>query len=68
MLDQADGRILDSYHVTSLPTYVLIGPDGKVIRDHKMAAPSLRVYKIEILRELLCTEPTATRSTPTGGR
>jgi thiol-disulfide isomerase/thioredoxin/protocatechuate 3,4-dioxygenase beta subunit len=60
VVDQADGRILAAYRahgITGYPSYVLIGPDGLVIKDDvTMPGPSLRSFSIEIIRRLLLKE------------
>jgi peroxiredoxin len=56
VVDQPDGRIEAAYRahsaVLGFPSYVLIGPDGRVIHaDHTVPAPSLRTNKLEIIRQ-----------------
>ncbi len=57
VVDHADGRILEQYKahgISGYPSYVLIGPDGNVVRDEDTTlGPSLRVYMIENVREVL---------------
>ena len=57
VIDHADGRIIKQYGehgLSGFPTYVLLGPDGRVIFDDMtIAGPSLRAFKIEIIRERL---------------
>jgi len=57
VVDHPDGRILAQYKkhgISGYPSYVLIGPDGEVILDDDtIAGPTLRSFKIEIVRELL---------------
>ncbi len=56
VVDHADGRLLASYKahgVSGYPSYLLIGPDGLVVQDDDAAGPSLRGFKIEIVRRLL---------------
>jgi thiol-disulfide isomerase/thioredoxin len=61
VVDHADGRLIRRYHVSSLPTYVLIEPNGNVVRDSSVAAPSLRGYKVEVLREFVAGAQGAAR-------
>jgi thiol-disulfide isomerase/thioredoxin len=60
VVDHSDGRILESYKahgISGYPSYVLIGRDGNVIFDDEtVAAPGLRTFKIELIRQLLATE------------
>ena len=56
VVDQPDGRVLASYRdhgVSGYPSYLLVGPDGRVVRDESSMGPQLRSFKIELLRELL---------------
>ena len=57
VVDHPDGRILSAYEAHGLsgyPSYALIGPDGTVLdEDDTTPGPTLRMYKIEIIRELL---------------
>ena len=57
VVDHPDGRILASYKahgIAGYPSYVLVGPDGTVLKDDStVAGPSLRSFKIEIIRQLL---------------
>jgi thiol-disulfide isomerase/thioredoxin len=58
VVDHPDGRILASYNehgVSGYPSYVLIGPDGKVLCDDTVAGPNLHIFKIEIIRKILMT-------------
>jgi thiol-disulfide isomerase/thioredoxin len=59
VVDHPDGRILAAYRkhgISGFPSYVLIGPDGTVLKDDEtVACPTLRSFKIEIVRELLMT-------------
>jgi thiol-disulfide isomerase/thioredoxin len=60
VVDQPDGRILASYKehgVTGYPSYVLLDPDGKVLRDSTVPGPHLRNFKLEIIRQLLMAAP-----------
>jgi thiol-disulfide isomerase/thioredoxin len=62
VVDHPDGRIVKAYGVASWPTYLLIGPDGKIIHDdHNSPGPSLRVHKIEIVREALLSHDSSGR-------
>ncbi len=60
VVDYPDGRILASYKahgISGYPSYVLIGPDGNVMLDDStIAGPTLRSFKIEIIRELLLAD------------
>lgn len=66
VVDHPDGRILASYEahgVSGYPSYMLIGPDGIVlIDDETVPGPTLRSFKLEIVRELLLSERSATSS------
>ncbi len=57
VVDHPDGRILRDYEehgLSGYPSYMLIGPDGKVVRDDDtIPGPQLRSFKLEILRQLL---------------
>jgi thiol-disulfide isomerase/thioredoxin len=58
VVDHADGRTVTGYQrhgiAQGIPNYVLIGPDGTVLFDDRtIPAPTLRLYKIEIVRRLL---------------
>jgi thiol-disulfide isomerase/thioredoxin len=57
VVDHPDGRILARYKAHGLsgyPSYILVGPDGTVLQDDDtVAGPSLRSFKIEIIRQLL---------------
>ncbi|HTU27300.1 MAG TPA: redoxin domain-containing protein, partial [Pirellulales bacterium] len=54
-VDHTDGRILDAYRqlgLTGFPSYILIGPDGKILEnDNTRDRPSLRAFKLEIIRK-----------------
>ncbi len=52
VVDHPDGRILKAYEkqVDGYPSYLLIGPDGKVIQDDLAPVPTLRSHTIEIVR------------------
>ncbi len=60
VVDQPDNRILSSYQdhgISGYPSYVLIGPNGKVMQDDEtVAAPNLRNFKLEIVREILMSD------------
>jgi thiol-disulfide isomerase/thioredoxin len=55
VVDQPDGRILEAYRqlgVNSFPSYLLIGPDGKIlVNDRVKGSPSLRLFKLEVIRQ-----------------
>ena len=55
MVDHPDGRTLARYEkhgISGYPSYMLIGPDGKVLmEDCTIPNPKLRTYKLEIIRE-----------------
>jgi thiol-disulfide isomerase/thioredoxin/protocatechuate 3,4-dioxygenase beta subunit len=57
VVDHPDGRILTRYKahgVAGYPSYMLVGPDGTVLTDDDtVPGPSLRSFKIEIIRQLL---------------
>jgi thiol-disulfide isomerase/thioredoxin len=56
VVDQPDGRILNSYRqlgVVGYPTYILIGPDGKILPDPTGTGKGMRTVRIEILRQQL---------------
>jgi hypothetical protein len=57
VVDHPDGRIMASYKehgISGFPSYLLLGPDGLVLKDDStIACPTLRSFKIEIIRELL---------------
>ena len=57
VVDQPDGRILASYKergFSGFPSFILIGPDGKVIKDDQsVAGPRLFDFKTEIIRQQL---------------
>jgi thiol-disulfide isomerase/thioredoxin len=59
VVDQPDGRISASYNgrgFSGFPSYILIGPDGKVIKDDQtVASPSLFEFKTEVVRQFLMT-------------
>lgn len=56
-VDHPDGRTISRYEGHGLrfyPSYILIGPDGRIIDDDKtIPGPRLRIYKIEMLREFV---------------
>lgn len=57
-VDYPDGRTVTAYQrhgiANSVPSYVLIGPDGNVLLDDRtIPHPSLRSYKMEIIRQKL---------------
>jgi peroxiredoxin len=55
VVDHTDGRILSAYRqlgVRSFPSYILIGPDGKILEnDSTTDRPSLRAFKLEVIRK-----------------
>src|SRR5262249_32296160 len=55
VVDHADGRILNAYRqlgVSGFPSYILIGPDGNILEnDNTTAGPSLRSFKLEVVRK-----------------
>ncbi len=57
VVDHNDGRIIREYKqhgIEGYPSYVLIGPDGRVVKDDStIPGPTLRSFKIEIVRQLL---------------
>jgi thiol-disulfide isomerase/thioredoxin len=58
VVDHPDGRMIsrfESYGIpTGYPDYVLISPEGKVLLDDRtIPHPTLRSYKLEIVRKLL---------------
>jgi thiol-disulfide isomerase/thioredoxin len=57
IVDESDGRTIRRYEEHGLngyPSYMLLGPDGTVIDDDDTSpSPSLRSYKIELIRERL---------------
>jgi thiol-disulfide isomerase/thioredoxin len=57
VVDQPDGRIVASYTqrgFQGFPSYILIGPDGKVIKDDQtVPTPNLFSFKTEIIRQKL---------------
>jgi thiol-disulfide isomerase/thioredoxin len=66
MVDHPDGRTVSRYQshgVASLfPTYILIGPEGKVLLDDRtIPHPTLRSYKLEIIRKYLLMAPPAAK-------
>ena len=54
VVDHPDGRILNAYRplgVNSFPTYILVGPAGKILEnDRATDGPSLRMFKAEVIR------------------
>jgi hypothetical protein len=57
LVDHPDGRTVARYEahgVSGYPSYILIGPDGNVLLDDEtIPHPSLRTYKLEIVRNYL---------------
>lgn len=56
-VDHPDGRIVNAYRPIGLefyPTYILIGPDGKILEnDRTVVGPKLRSFKVELIRKYL---------------
>jgi thiol-disulfide isomerase/thioredoxin len=65
VVDHADGRILARYKehgISGYPSYLLLDPQGKVIYDDTtIAAPTLRSFKIELIRNLVMGNPSQGR-------
>jgi len=60
-VDHADGRMIARFEPHGIPDgypdYVLISPEGKVLLDDRtIPGPSLRSYKLEIIRKHLLAE------------
>lgn len=58
VIDHPDGRMLKPWNdlglVVGYPGYVLLDPEGRLVTaDFTIAAPLLRVYKLEIIRQEL---------------
>ena len=57
VVDQTDGRILANYQdrgFSGFPSYILIGPDGTVIKDDEtVASPNLFNFKVEVIRQFV---------------
>jgi thiol-disulfide isomerase/thioredoxin len=58
VVDHPDGRMISRFEPHGIPTgypdYVLISPEGKVLLDDRtIPHPTLRGYKLEIVRKLL---------------
>lgn len=58
VIDHPDGRMLKPWNdlglVSGYPSYVLLDPEGRLVAaDGTIAAPMLRVYKLEIIRQEL---------------
>ena len=58
VVDYPDGRILKAYEhlglVAGYPSYLLVDPQGRLITaDRTTSGPSLRRYKLEIIRQLI---------------
>ena len=61
VVDHPDGRLYASYREHGMapyyPSYVLIGPDGKILLDDRTSAgPMLSIFKIEIIRQLVMAQ------------
>jgi thiol-disulfide isomerase/thioredoxin/protocatechuate 3,4-dioxygenase beta subunit len=71
-VDHPDGRMIARYRPHGIPEgypdYVLLGPDGTVLLDDRtIPHPTLRSYKLEIIRQFLLggkTEVAGPNSTP----
>ncbi len=62
VIDHSDGRILREYKshgISGYPSYILLGPDGRVLIENRTAVgPSLRAFKLELVRQhLLDADP-----------
>ncbi len=61
VVDHPDGRLLAAYNghgFQGYPSYILIGPDGKIVKDDQtVASPSLRSFKVELIRQYLMSPP-----------
>ncbi len=68
VVDHPDGRILKTYGelgVRWFPTYVLLGPEGSVLaNDAVFSGPSLRSYKLEVIREHVLKQRAAQAESP----
>jgi hypothetical protein len=58
VVDHPDGRVIGRFEPHGIPRgypdYVLISPEGKVLLDDRtIPYPTLRHYKLEIIRKLL---------------
>ncbi len=57
VIDHSDGRILreyESHGISGYPSYLLLGPDGRVLIENRTAVgPSLRAFKLELVRQHL---------------
>lgn len=58
VVDHPDGRLLTAYREAGLvrgyPSYVLIDPEGRLVTaDRSVPGPSLRIHKLERVRQLL---------------
>jgi thiol-disulfide isomerase/thioredoxin len=64
VVDHPDGRILEAYRklgVRGFPSYILIDPEGKIVaNDSAIPAPTLRNYKVEVIRQMLLEHPVQT--------
>ena len=54
-IDQADGRTLAAYAkcgIDGYPGFILLGPDGRILcSDRVLPGPSLRKFRLELIRE-----------------
>jgi thiol-disulfide isomerase/thioredoxin len=66
VVDQPDGRILASYKgrgFQGFPSFILIGPDGRVVKDDQtVAGPDLFSFKTEIIRQFLMAPQAGTEA------
>jgi peroxiredoxin len=57
VVDHPDGRILNAYRklgIHAFPSYLLIGPDGKILENDEAASgPSLHSFKLEVIRKYI---------------
>jgi len=60
VVDSRDRRIMAPYEangITHWPSYMLIGPDGKVLADESTGQPTLRFARMEYVRKFLADVP-----------
>jgi thiol-disulfide isomerase/thioredoxin len=63
VVDKDDGRILKAYEALWLasgyPSYLLLNPEGRLVTsDRCTPGPTLRLYKVELVRQLLLQHST----------
>jgi protocatechuate 3,4-dioxygenase beta subunit/thiol-disulfide isomerase/thioredoxin len=62
-IDRADGRTLAAYAkcgITGYPGFILVGPDGRIVcSDGAIPGPSLRKFKLELVRAYVMGHPRA---------